>query len=179
MILARSLMETVALTEFLRNELLRLREPMNVAAVDAIDEVCRQQLFSTKDDKAIVGGFGHMARSVLTYIDKFDKKIPSIREAYDFLSEWAHPNGAGHLQTYGAINKQTGWVTFHESAPQVRGIQGHVTACFRLIEFVALAMDTFDETIPMVGDVDKGQGPWVPGAIAGLQARRAAKGSGE
>ena len=93
-ILARSLMETVALTEFLRNELLRLREPMNVAAVDAIDEVCRQQLFSTKDDKAIVGGFGHMARSVLTYIDKFDKKIPSIREAYDFLSEWAHPNGA-------------------------------------------------------------------------------------
>jgi hypothetical protein len=177
-ILARALMETVALTEFLRNELLRLREPMTLVAANAIDEICSQQLFSTKDENAVAGGYGHMARNILTYVDKFDKKIPSIRDAYDFLSEWVHPNGAGHLQTYGAINKETGLVTFHESALQVRGIQGHIIACFVLIEFVELAMDTFDETIPMVGDVDEGQGPWVPAAVAGLQAHRKTKGAG-
>jgi hypothetical protein len=30
-------------------------------------------------------------------------------------------------------------------------------------------MQTFDETIPVVSEVDKGQGPWVPGAAAGLR----------
>jgi hypothetical protein len=170
-ILARSLLETVALTEFVRNELLRLREPMCIAAADAIDRACNEQLFSTKNEKAVSDGYGHMARSILTYIDKFDKKIPLIRGAYDFLSEWAHPNGAGHLQTYGAINKETGWVTFHEAAPQVRGIQGHIISCFMLIQFTESAMVTFDETIAMVGDIDKGQGPWVPGAVAELQRK--------
>jgi hypothetical protein len=174
-ILVRSLLETVALTEFVRNELFRLREPMCIAAANAIDKVCNQQLFSTKNEKAISEGYGHAARSILTYIDKLDKKIASIREAYDFLSEWTHPNGAGHLQTYGAINKETGLVTFHEAAPRVLGIQGHITACFMLIQFAELAMDTFDETIVMVGGIDKGQGPWVPGAVAELQRKIRAK----
>ncbi|HTV29036.1 MAG TPA: hypothetical protein VMF32_14720 [Xanthobacteraceae bacterium] len=146
---------------------------MNVAAANAIDHLCNEQLFSTKNEKTVADGYGHIARSILTYVDKFDKKIPTIRETYDFLSEWAHPNGSGHLFTYGAINKETGFVTFHESAPRIRGIQGHVIGCFMLVELVELAMDTCDETIPLVGEVDSGQGPWVPGAIAGLKARRA------
>ena len=152
LIVGRALMETVALTEFVRSELLRLGEPMDMAAAERIDELCNQQLFSTRDEKKVADGHGHMARNILTYIDKFDKKIPSIRETYDFLSEWAHPNGSGHFFTFGEIDKQTGSVTFQESAPRVRGIQGHVVACFMLIQFVELAMDTFDETIPMVSE---------------------------
>jgi hypothetical protein len=171
LIVGRALMETVALTESVSNELLRLRDPMDVAAADGIDELCNQQLFSTRDDEKVADGHGYMARNILTYIDKFDKKIPSIRETYDFLSEWAHPNGSGHLFTFGEINKQTGWVTFHDSAPRVRGIQGHVIACFMLIRFVEFAMDTFDETIPIVSEVDKGQGSWVPGAIVALKEK--------
>jgi hypothetical protein len=172
LILGRALMETVVLTDFIRNELFRLREPMNLNAADAIDLLCNEHLFSTKNEKAVEDGYGHMARSILTYVDKFDKRIATSRELYDFLSEWAHPNGAGHLFAHGAINKETGCVTFHELAPQMRGIQGHVVGCFMLIQFVELAMDTFDETIPMVGEFDKGQGPWVPGAVAGLKSRR-------
>jgi hypothetical protein len=173
LILGRALMETVALTELVRDELLRLREPMNVAAANEIDALCNQQLFSTKDEKRIADGYGHMARNVLTCIDKFERKIPTIRETYDFLSEWAHPNASGHFFTFGEINKETGCVTFHESAPRIRGIQGHVIGCFMLIQFVEFTLDIFDETIPMVGEVDKGQGPWVPGAVAGLKAGRA------
>jgi len=76
LILGRALMETIALTEFVRNELLQLREPMSIAAASAIDALCNQQLFSTKNEDRVADGYGHMARNVLTYIDKFDKENP-------------------------------------------------------------------------------------------------------
>ena len=40
-----------------------------------------------------------------------------------------------------------------------------------LLKFFELAMETFDETIPIVSEVDKGRGPWVPEAVAGLDRR--------
>jgi hypothetical protein len=171
-VLGRALMETVALTEFVRDEFLRLREPMNIAAANAIDSVCSQQLFSTRNEVAVSGGYGHMARNILTYIDKLDKKIAGTREAYDFLSESAHPNGNGHFFTYGEIDKGNGRVTFYESAPRIRGIQVYIVTCVMLTQFVERAMDAFDETIPMVGKVDKGRGPWLPATLEELSKRR-------
>jgi len=169
--LSRSLLETIVVANHIREELLRLREPMNQDAADAIDDLCNKHLFATRNQGTVDAGYGHLATNIITYVNKFDKKIPSIREAYDFLSEFAHPNGSGHLFTYGEINRETGHVTFHESAPRVRGIQGHVIACFTLLKFFELAMQTLDETISMVCEVDKGQGPWLPGAVAGLRRR--------
>jgi len=67
-------------------------------------------------------------------------------------------------------------VTFHESAPRVRGIQGHVISCFMLLKFFELIMDTFEETIPIVAEVNTGQGPWAPEAVAGLQRRNPQEG---
>ena len=110
--------------------------------------------------KTVADGYGHLAKSILTYIDKMDKEIPTMRGNMQFLSEWAHPNGSGHLFTYGAINKETGSVTFYRSAPRVRSIQGHVMGCYMLILFVELILDTFDETIAIVAKVDEGRGPW-------------------
>jgi hypothetical protein len=169
--LSRSLLEAVVVASHIRDELLRLREPMTQDAADAIDDLCNKHLFATRNQNRVDAGYGHLATNIITYVNKFDKKIPSILEVYDFLSEFAHPNGSGHLFTYGEINRETGHVTFHESAPRVRGIRGHVIACFMLLEFFELAMQTFDETIPIVSEVDKGQGPWVPGAVTGLQRR--------
>jgi hypothetical protein len=60
-----------------------------------------------------------------------------------------------------AMNKQTGTVTFHDAAPRVLGIQGHVVTCFMLIQFVELILDTFDGAIPLLAEYDKGQGPWI------------------
>jgi hypothetical protein len=154
----RALLETIAIGHYVREELLELAPAKNA---DAIDDLANVHLFATRNEETIAGGYGHQARSILTYVDKFDKKIPGVREAYDFLSEFAHPNGSGHLFTYGEVNKQTGAVTFHEAAPRVLGIQRYVVTCFMLIQFVELILDTFDETIPMLAEVDKGQGPWI------------------
>jgi hypothetical protein len=170
-ILGRAVIETIALIEFVRDELLRLREPMNIAAANAIDAVCNEQLFSTRSETALAGGYGHLARNVLTYIDKFDKKSAGAREAYDSLSEFAHPNSNGHYFTYGELDKGNGRVTFHESAPRIRGSQVYIVTCLMLMGFVERAMDTFDETIPIVGEVDKGQGPWLPATVEALRER--------
>src|SRR5216684_6418471 len=56
--------------------------------------------------------------------NKFEKKIPGIREHYEFISEWCHPNGSGHLFTYGEINKQNGSVRFFRSHRARKGDSG-------------------------------------------------------
>jgi hypothetical protein len=160
--LSRSLLETIVVADYIRDEMLRLRDPMNREASDAIDDLCSRHLFATRNQAIIDSGSGISPVNILNYVDKFDKKIPSVREAYDFLSEYAHPNGTGQFFTYGELDRKTGRVAFHESAPRVRGIKGHVMACFMLVAFFKLAMQTFDETVPMVTEVDKGLGPWVP-----------------
>src|SRR5229473_7481752 len=86
--------------------------------------------------------------------NKFEKKIPGIREHYEFISEWCHPNGSGHLFTYGEINKQNGTVRFSEVTPRVKGIQGHIMGCFMLILFMEPIMAAFDEIIPKASEID-------------------------
>jgi hypothetical protein len=115
----------------------------------------------SKREEMIAGGFGHKAKSILTYVDKFEKKIPGIREHYEFISEWCHPNGSGHLFTYGEINKQNGSVRFSEATERVRGIQGHIMGCFMLILFMEPIMAAFDEIIPKVSEIDPNVGPWI------------------
>ena len=147
MLAARALLETIVVSSFFHDEAENF-----VAAndIEAIEKLANEQLFSTKDERVIADGFGHKAKSILTYVDKFEKKIPGLRDHYEFISEWCHPNGSGHLFTYGEINKLNGTVCFSEATPRVKGIQGHIMACFMLVLFVEPIMDALDEIIPRV-----------------------------
>jgi hypothetical protein len=107
----------------------------------------------------IASGAGYHARSVLTFIDKLNKKVSGVRDAYDSISEWCHPNGSGHLMTYGEIDRRTGTVSFSEEAPRVKGIQGHVVTCFRMILFVEPIMNAFDNLVPAVFEIDPNVAP--------------------
>lgn len=148
---ARALVETISLSHFVADTLQKYLDEKNI---DAIEDVLNHQLFSTRDEKRISDGVGYQARSILTFIDKFNKQIDGVREAYDFLSEFCHPNGSGHLFTYGEIDTRTGAVKFSEATPRVLGIQGHVVTCFMLTAFVEPMMDIFDRVIPLVCDMD-------------------------
>jgi hypothetical protein len=158
MLAGRALLETIALSYFIRDEAERFAD---AADIDGLEKLFNEQLFSTKDEGFIAGGFGHKAKSILTYVDKFEKKIPGIREHYEFISEWCHPNGSGHLFTYGEINKLNGFARFAEVAPFVKGVQGHLMSCFMLILFMESIMDGFDEIIPRVSEIDPNEGPWL------------------
>jgi hypothetical protein len=117
MLAARALLETIVLSSFIRDEAEKF---VDARDIEAIEKLFNEQLFSTKDARVIADGFGHKARSVLTYVDKFEKKIPGLRDHYEFISEWCHPNGSGHVFTYGEIDKQNGTVHFAEATPRAR-----------------------------------------------------------
>jgi hypothetical protein len=154
-LLARALLETIAISEFIADELKQL---VSDKKINDIDELINKQLFSTKNEVQIAEGWRFQARSILTYIDKFDKHVAGIRETYDFLSEICHPNGSGHLSTYG-MNRRTGTVTFSEADPFVlRSLQGHVLTCFGLIVFAEGIMDTFDQIVLNVPDLEPDAG---------------------
>src|SRR5216684_2728835 len=76
MLAARALLETIVLSNFIRDEAEKFVE---AGDIEAIEKLANEQLFSTKDDGVIAGGFGHKAKSILSYVDKFEKKIPGIR----------------------------------------------------------------------------------------------------
>lgn len=157
---SRALLETIAVTDYVKNELTQLTERGDL---DGIDELANRHLFATRSADRIASGAGHPAVNVLTYIDKMSKKLPDLRDAYEFISEWCHPNGSGHFFTYGELNQQTGEVKFSERAPRVVGIQGHVLTIFMMAAFVELVMDTFDDCIPKIAAIDQNLGNWISG----------------
>jgi hypothetical protein len=75
--LSRSLLETIVVASHIRDELLRLQEPMNQDAANAIDDLCNKHLFATRNQDTVDAGYGHLATNIITYVNKFDKKIPS------------------------------------------------------------------------------------------------------
>jgi len=157
-LIARALLETIAISKFIADELEKL---VTGKQIDAIDELAYKQLFSTRNETQVAEGWGFKARSILTYIDKLDNYLAGVRDAYDFLSEFCHPNGIGHLSTYGEMNRTNGTVSFSEAAPTILGIQGHVLNCFMMILFVERIMDTFDQIVLTVPDFEPDSGPWI------------------
>jgi hypothetical protein len=155
---ARALLETVALCEHTTQKLLDRCEAPDL---DAIDDLANKELFSTRNEEMVSEGVGFKATNVLTFIDKLDKQLDGVRESYDFLSEWCHPNGSGHLSTYGDMDRLTGSVRFSESSERVLGIQGHVVTCLMMILFTERAMEELDKLIPAVSAMDPGVGSWV------------------
>jgi hypothetical protein len=154
-LIARALLETIAISQFIADELQIL---VTNKRIDTIDELARKQLFSTKNEARIAEGTGFQARSILTYINKLDQSVGGTREAYDVLSEFCHPNGSGHLFTYGEINRTNGTVTFSEAAPNVLRIQGYVITCFMMILFVEDIMDTFDQIVLAIPELEPDKG---------------------
>jgi hypothetical protein len=156
---ARALLETIALFNFIRDEMKKFADARDF---NAIETLVNEHLFSTRDKGIIARGYGHEARSVLTFIDKFAKKVPKIRDHYEFISEWCHPNGSGVLFTFGEMNKQDGSVKFSELTPRMsETIQSHIMACFMMLLFVEPIMDATDDLIPLVSGMDPNEGPWL------------------
>ena len=155
---ARAIIETLCLASFIADEIKRF---CGVNDIEGIEKLANDHLFATRDDEMIARHIGFQAKNILTFIDKFDKKMPGVREAYDFLCEFCHPNGSGLLMTYGVINRQTGAVTFAEFAPRLRYAEKHVITCFMLVLFGEPIMNTFDHFIPIVAKIDPNEGPWM------------------
>jgi hypothetical protein len=158
MLAARALIETIALTYeagFDLQSVVAAQEP------DAINRFLNEHLFATRNQDLIASGHAHSARYVLTLIDKFGKTIPGMREHYEFMSEWCHPNASGAFFTFGDLNKSTGEVKFAEMTDKVKGIQGHIVASFHLIQFMEPTLDRLDAAIKAIAEIDRDLQDWI------------------
>jgi hypothetical protein len=100
--MGRSLIETGATV---RHFIDSVKEATRQKDVAALDRVVMNVGFGTRYEPFTGENEEYTARNILTLIEAMDKslfkdKTPRLREAYDFLSEFAHPNHLGLLGLY-------------------------------------------------------------------------------
>ncbi len=100
--MARSLIETGAVTRYLVDSVLLATEKRDTALLDS---VVMSTGFATRMEEFYGDNEEFKAKSILTLIEKMDKslfkdKAPRLIKAYEFLSEFAHPNHLGILGLY-------------------------------------------------------------------------------
>src|SRR5712691_2533840 len=93
LIVGRSTLETVALIHSIE---VRARKALDNKNITELDELVEKDTFSAKSPDYLLDP-DFVATNILNAIDRLDKEVPAIRKYYDTLSEYAHPNGKGHI----------------------------------------------------------------------------------
>lgn len=113
-LLTRALIETVAILVDLHS---KLEAFVKAPDVEVLHTFLMKNLFANKYEE---NGVRHeyFCSSVLSSIDRLDKKSKGIRQMYDVLSEYSHPNYNGVFGTFGKIDQETLVLNL---GPNVRG----------------------------------------------------------
>jgi hypothetical protein len=101
-ILIRATFETLALLFSLLNKIRLSIQNNNIGDIDdfLMKSIAGNRLNKFFENKP------YDSINVLTLIDKLSNGIPAIRENYDILSEFAHPNSFGTINSYSIFYKE-------------------------------------------------------------------------
>jgi hypothetical protein len=146
MLSARALMETFAvMAEFVR-QVSRLLKEENLGGLDAL---AQNGIFASRDPEWIKDNPETQAVSVLTYIDKFDKRVEGFRGHYDMLSERCHPNSSGHNFMFSKLDRADGTVRFCDEREPARNGQMILAALapLPLVESISARLDGLIEKV--------------------------------
>jgi hypothetical protein len=146
---ARALLETIAVTLDFEA---KLQEHHKTKNFEALDNLITSHTFATRDADFLAEAPELAAKSVLTYIDRLEPKMPLIRKHYESLSEWCHPNSHGHYFTFGSLNRATGTVHFSKRKLLGEGLLDHILAVYVMVGLIENAMDRMDV---MILDISK------------------------
>lgn len=97
-IISRSVIETTAITVYLYFLLKKSTDNFDLKAVD--EELMKLLLGGRRNFTSL------QSTNIVTIIDKINKKVPVVREMYDMLSEYTHPNWSGCQGAFGRIDKE-------------------------------------------------------------------------
>ena len=149
MLSARALMETFAvMAEFERRVTLLLKEE----DLGGLDALAQNGIFASRDPEWIKENPKTLAISVLTYIDKFDKRVEGFRGHYDMLSERCHPNSMGHNFMFSKLDRTDGTVRFCDEREPARNGQ-MILAALAPLPLVESISARLDELIEKVSDL--------------------------
>jgi len=115
--LGRTACETYALGDIVAGILLTRALTETAAALWYLKELIEDQLADGPkpdlNEKVEALLLGHkiasdmpQAINVLTFLDRIDKTIPGVRQSYDRMSEYAHPNWAGTAFAYSKNDRE-------------------------------------------------------------------------
>jgi hypothetical protein len=153
---ARALLETTALFSEFEH---RLNELIEIPDFGGIDALAMNRTFATRDEPFAQSNPDLEAISVLTFIDKIDKRLlPGMRRHYDLLSERCHPNSFGHFFFFSTLDTETGTTTFADNKNK-EGNFHHIIAPMILIGLVENSMGRLDEMIIKLADIHSAAHP--------------------
>jgi hypothetical protein len=149
MLSARALMETFAVMAEFERRVTRLLIEEDLGGLDAL---AQNGIFASRDEEWIKENPETAAISVLTYIDKFDKRAEGFRGHYDMLSERCHPNSLGHNFMFSTLDRTDRTVRFcDEREPERNGQM--ILAGLAPLPLVGSIMMRLDELIERVSDL--------------------------
>jgi hypothetical protein len=143
---ARAFMETFAvMAEFER----RVAQFLKEEDLGGLDAVAQNGIFASRDEEWIKGNPETQAISVLTYIDKFDKRAQGFRGHYDMLSERCHPNSLGHNFMFSKLDRSDGTVRFCDGRGPERNAQMILAALapLPLVESISARLDKLNDKV--------------------------------
>ena len=97
-VLTRAVIETTAVLFWLHKKAERFVETHDEKA---FDEFLMKGLMGSKD-----GTTNHESHNVLTAVDHLDKEFPGLRDMYNSLCEFTHPNWSGAMGAYSELEKE-------------------------------------------------------------------------
>jgi hypothetical protein len=90
----------------------RVSKALDAQDLSVLDAIAHRGLFATRDEEFLKEHPETNATSVLSYIQKFDKRAPGFAGHYDRLSERCHPNASGHNFMFSKLDRSDGTMQF-------------------------------------------------------------------
>jgi hypothetical protein len=109
MLSARALMETFAVIAEVEH---RVRQLLVEKDLGGLDALAQGGVFASRDPELIKENPEIKAVNVLTYVQKFDKRIEGFLSHYDRLSERCHPNAPGHNFMFAKLDRTDATIDF-------------------------------------------------------------------
>jgi hypothetical protein len=152
--MGRSLIETGAVVSRLSDS---VKDATVKRDVEALDRVVMNVGFGTRYDLFESEKEEHKALNILTMINQMDRslfgdKTPRLRDAYDFLSEFAHPNHLGILGLYSDNFPETFRIEFGKTARKKQEIVDHLRITLGMILLVEQAASDFESMVPAIAE---------------------------
>jgi hypothetical protein len=140
----RAFLETVAKMHYLN---LNLAEHRGATTIEPISTFLDKELFSTRNDEWLAAGAGFKATNILTMMEKLDKDMPGVKQHYDFLSEWCHPNWPGQSFLFATNDNANRVTTFSESKGRNNNVLDVIFGALMTITYFERMISELDSAI--------------------------------
>lgn len=120
---------------------------------NALNALADKVTFSTREKEWLNEFPEHQATSVLTEIDKLDKRLPGVRNHYDGLSEIVHPNSRGHFSFFTTIDWKNMTVNFSDKKRHTDDSLRSILLSCLTTNIASTCLDEIASSIPEIAEL--------------------------